>query len=387
MNAFAPRIVPASSADILPDGLYLHLDEDVYFAQPRLGSSDMVKLFQQREGWWWSSRLNTRRVEKPKEALNFGKALHAAVLEGIPAYESRFAVAPDKADFKGLCVTIEDITNALRDAGLVPSRGTKPVLCAQARAEAPEIPVWDNIIADFEEARGPLDAISAAEDWQIRMMADLIHSHGEIGPLFHFSADHLPLAEMSVLWTTEDGIRRRGRLDETLPTATGDLKSLGNWSGRPLSFEAGKVANDRGLDIQMADHHVARRKAYEFIKAGNVHGASPEETAWLKRFPTEAPHWGYFWIFYQKPDDVNGRAPVIFPWWEDYGDELHRFGHRKLHSALTTYRRCMAEFGPGQPWTRVERLHVTTEGNPDRVYVPHYIAFDNPAPDEEEALA
>jgi len=373
---------------LLPDGLYLHLDEDIYFAQKRLGSSDIVKLFQQREGWWWSSHLNTRRVEKPKDALNFGKALHAAILEGIGAYEARFSVAPDKADFKDLCVTVDDIATALREAGVqIPSRATKPVLVELARVEAPHIPVWETIIAEFDVARGKRDAISSVEDWQIRMMADLVHSHGEIGPLFNFSAEHLPLAEVSVLWTTDDGIKRRGRLDGMLPTATGDLKSLGNWSGRPLSFEAGKAANDRGLDIQMADHHVARRKAYEFIKAGNVHGASDAELAWLRRFPVEAPHWGYFWIFYQKPDDVAGRAPVVFPWWEDYGDELHRFGHRKIHSALETYRRCMAEFGPGEPWTRVERLHVTTEGQADRVFVPHYIAFDHAAPDEESALA
>lgn len=386
MNAKTKITAAPADVELLPDGLYLHLDESVYFAQPRLGSSDMVKLFQQREGWWWSSHLNTRRVEKPKEALNFGKALHAAVLEGVPAYESRFAIAPDKADFKDLCITVDDIKFALDEARIeYTSKATKPVLVSMA--DQVGIPVWDAILDRFHEERGALDAISSTEDWQIRMMADLIHSHGEIGSLFRFTPEHLPLAEMSVLWTTEDGIKRRGRLDETLPTATGDLKSLGNWSGRPLSFEAGKIANDRGLDIQMADHHVARRKAYEFILAGNVHGATPEEMAWLKRFPTEAPHWGYFWIFFQKPDDVNGRAPVIFPWWEDYGDELHRFGHRKLHSALETYRRCMAEYGPGSPWTRVERLHVTTEGNPDRVFCPHYIAFDHVAPDEEAALA
>lgn len=373
--------------DALEDGLYLHLDEDIYFAQRRLGSSDLVKLFQQREGWWWSSHLNTRRVEKPKEALNFGKALHAAILEGVGAYESRFAVAPDKDAIEGLCVTVEDITEALHEAGVAySSKARKPELVELARQQASHIPVWETIIAEFDVARGPKDAISSTEDWQIRMMADLVHSHGEIGPLFHFSAEHLPLAEVSILWTTPDGVKRRGRLDGMLPTGTGDLKTLGNWSGRPLSFEAGKIANDRGLDIQMADHHTARRMAYEFIAAGNVHGASPEELAWLQRFPTEAPHWGYFWIFYQKPDDVNGRAPVIFPWWEDYGSELHLFGHRKVHSALETYQRCMRDFGPSEPWTRVERLHVSTEGQPDRVFVPHYIAFDKTAPDEELVL-
>lgn len=373
----------------LPDGLYLHLPEDEYFAvKGARGSTDLVKLYQQGEGWWWSSDLNPDREERENEARNFGHALHAITLEGVDAYEARFAVAPDKRDYPGLCVTMDDIREAMDARGVsYKASGKKADLIATCEAEAPEVAIWDRIIERFEAGLEGMQTVTGVEDRQLRIMADAVHSHPDIGSLFTFSADHTPLAEVSIFWTTADGIRRRARLDTMLPVATGDLKSLGNWSGRPLPFEVGKIIADRGYDIQKADHHVARAMAYRYIAEGKVYGASAAEQAWLKRFPSEAPRWGYFWMFFQKPDAVAGRAPIMFPVWEDFGSELHRFGHRKAHAALETYRRCMATFGPDKPWTRVERLHETRDGAEDRVFLPHWIDNPNPAPDEEEALA
>lgn len=371
----------------IPDGVYLHLSEDAYFTQGALGSTDLIKLYQQGEGWWWSSRLNPDRVERPREALNFGHALHSIVLEGVGAYEERFAVAPDRRDYPGLCVTVDDMKEALGSRGVQFKASAKKLeLVETCRIEAPDVPIWDAIMEDFEASSDGRETVTRDEDRQLRIMADAVHSHPDIGPLFAAQAAHVPLAEVSVLWTTTDGIRRRARLDTLLPTATGDLKSLGNWSGRPLPFEVGKIIAERGYDIQKADHHAARRVAYAYIAEGRIYGATPDELAWLKRFPAEASTWGYFWMFYQKPDPVAGRAPILFPVWEDFGSETHRYGHRKAWAALETYRRCMATFGPNKPWTRVERLHEIREGAEDRVFLPHWIENPNPAPDEEDAL-
>lgn len=373
----------------LPDGVYLHLSEDDYFGQVgALGSTDLVKLYQQNEGWWWSSKLNPDRVEPKREALNFGHALHSIVLEGVGAYEARFAVEPDRRDYPGACVTKEDICEALDERGVSYRKSArKDELAEVCRVEAPDVVVWDAVMSAFADEVGGRETVSRDEDRQLRIMADAVHTHPDLGPLFADAANHVPLAEVSVLWTLPDGIRRRARLDTMLPIATGDLKSLGNWSGRPLPFEVGKIIADRGYDLQKADHHTARRVAYQAIAEGRIFGASEAELAWLRRFPTEAPRWGYFWMFYQKPDPVAGRAPILFPVWEDFGSETHRHGYRKAWAALETYRRCMATFGPDKPWTRVERLHEIREGAEDRVFLPHWIENPNPAPDEEDALA
>lgn len=375
---------------LLPDGLYLHLPEAEYFAQGRLGSTDLAKLYLHREGWWWSSHLNPDRVDEDTDARDFGKALHKIILEGDEAFEEAFVQAPEKSDYKGLCVTVDEIREALSGAGIpTPGGKAKAHYVALAQAEAPHLPIWDAIWAEFEETLDGRTPLPRA-DWRaLQIMAQTVRGHPEIGQLFAFSADHIPLAEVSVLWTDEHGIRRRARIDELIPTVNIDLKTLGNFAGKPLRFAAGERVAREAYHIQMADHHEARKIAYRFIREGKVHGGSTMERTWLARFPEEAPRWDYVWLFYQRPDAKKGMAPVVFPWWEDFGEDLHRRGLRCAHEAIQTYRRCMAEFGPDKPWTRVEPVHLSIEGAGavPRVFLPHWIGGDEPLPNEEELVA
>lgn len=373
----------------LPDGVYLGLDDKTYFKQKRLGSTDLAKLFLQREGWWWQSWLNPLKDNEPTEAQNFGRALHRIILEGVDAYERTFVIGPDKADFKGLCVTIEDILTRLSEDGIeVPKTATKskPKLIQFATEVAPEIPIWDVIVARAKEENGERATVTSTEDSHLRTMSDAIRNHPEIGPLFAFSHDHVPLAEISIFYTDQWGVPRRARLDELVPTVTIDLKSLANFNGRPLSFATGEHMAKMGYHIQMADHHMARHVLYRFIREGKVFDGTTEERNWLARFPDEARNWGYVWLFYQKPDQRKGMAPIIFPWEEDYGGDLHRRGLRAAVEAIQTYRRCMATFGPDKPWLRSEPIHSTADGAVDRVFIPHWIGGDTPLPNEEELL-
>lgn len=379
---------------LLPDGLYLHLPEVIYFAQDRIGSTDLSKLYLHKEGWWWSSELNPDRVDDETDARDFGKALHTIVLEGDEAFEERFAVAPDKEDYEGLCVTVDDLRKALAEREIAaPGGKTKDFYVDLLAERAPEVPVWDAILARFtetlkdEEGRITKTALSRADHRSLRVMAQAVREHPEIGALVSFSNEHIPLAEVSVLWTDEWGNRRRARLDLMIPTVTIDVKTLGNFAGKPLKFAAGERVAREAYHVQMADHHEARKVAYRFIREGKVHGGSELERAWIARFPDEAPKWDYVWLFYQKPDAKKGQAPVVFPWWEDFGDEVHRRGLRCAHEAVQTYRRCMAEFGPDRPWTRVEPVHLSIEGRTTpRVFIPHWIGGDEPLPNEEELL-
>lgn len=385
MNALTK--IAAAGVELLPDGVYLHLPEEQYFPQG-MGSTGWCKLYLRREGWWWSSDLNPDHVDKPNEAKDFGHGFHKRVGEGDAAYDACFVAAPDKKAIPGLCITAEDVRAELLKHGLSPKKSaTKGELIDLAHDRLPDLPIWADIWNEFAKGLNGRTALSPQDDRAVRVMTDLLRADPEIGPLLRFSHDHMPIAEISVIYTDEFGIRRRARLDLMLPSGTIDFKTMmGNFTGKPLAFSVPEIVAKMAYHVQMADHHIARRRAYRFIAEGKVYGASDAEVAWLKRFPGEAPHWGYAWIFHQKPDAVEGKAPVVFPWWENFGDDLHRRGLRCLYEAIATYRRCMAEFGPDRPWTRVEPLHVSTEGSPDRVFIPHWIGGDQPLPDEEELL-
>jgi hypothetical protein len=395
--------VPTVDRD-LPDGVYLDLDPQVYFAQrDRLGSSDVQTLHQKREGWWWQSAYNPLRpADTSTQAQNYGSALHVIMLEGVDTYERRFMVCPGKADYPGLLTSAEQIADAIKAAG-VTLQGTSKFKKAdwnrEARVYIPSAPVWDNIWSDFEGAAKLPDGsmrphVTTTEDATLRIMLDaaLDASTPEGAEIAGLLADphHPPLAEVTVLWTDPQGRRRRGRLDRLWPKFTLDLKSLrGHWNGRELAVTADDMIKKHGYDIQRADHHEARRYLYAFVQMGmeNVHGGTAEQRAWLATFPDAAPRWDYVWLFYQKPDMAAGDAPVIFPVWDDHASAYHVHGLRKQQRALDFYTAQVDRFGLEKPWSRVMGIHYTSES-----YEPHILTYPDNHPacrepvDNENAL-
>lgn len=381
-------------SDALPDGIYLNLPEGPYFKQDRLGSTDLSRLFLTREGWWWKSKLNPDYVDEPEDAKSrtFGKALHALILEGDDAFRARFAIAPSKDEEKAkwgdlFCVTVGDLEVALEKRGFNPKRMTKDALIAYVQTRAPDLKVWDAIEADWKANNSGRLALTGPEYRQVEVMVDAVRNHAEMGPLFQKDATNLPLVEVSILWTDEWGLPRRARLDDMLPETTLDVKALSNVGQKSLNFAVPEHVGKFAYFCQMADHHVARKVAYRMIRENRVFDGTPadertaatderyaQELAWLRRFPSDAPNWEYCWLFYQRPDAKNGVAPIVFPWVEDYGSDLHMDGIRARRKAIQLYRQCMAQFGPNTPWTRVEPVHTTAEGAPNRVFLPSWIA-------------
>lgn len=397
---------------LLADGLYLNLPERTYFAQPRDGSTDITDYFLKKEGAWWSSHHNPdyRPEAEDTAARVFGKALHALILEGDGAYEERFAIIPTKPEIQArygaakeggrFCVTVGDMEIALEKRGMNPKRMKKEELIPYVRSRAPDLVIWDDFVAGWEKENAGKAPLSGEEHRQLMIMTDLVRGHSEVGPYFRYSADHMPITEASILWTEPHGARtmsRRGRLDAFFPQQTVDVKSMAMIGQRPLAFAVGDQLAKYALHVQAADHHVARKWAYRFILEGRVFDGTPEELqttetrerfaaqkAWIDRYPAEAPNWEYLWLFYQKPDSRTGRAPVVLPWQEDYGSDLHLDGIRGRRQAIELYHQAMAQFGLDQPWTRVEPVHTSREGAPHRVFLPSYVGQPYMAGEEED---
>ena len=376
----------------ISDGVYLNLPEEDYFGQDCLGSTDLIRLHQRKWGWWWSSRYNPERQQTPQDYFTYGSALHSILLEGVGAYEARFAAAPDKEAFDKLAVTIEDMQAAIREGGFALS-GTSAWKAKDwrlaMRANLPGHPCWPNIVEDFEDSIGERRAIRGVDDRMLRLMREVAidparPDNDDIRKLF--DDDHPPLAEVSIFWT-EGGVRRRARIDRMFPAFDMDLKSLGNWSGRPLPWVTGEQIAKGGYDIQRADYWIARAKAMEFIREGQLFGGSIEQRKWLQTWPDEHQDWDWVWLFYQKPEP-SGRAPVIFPVMdvtriqttpgEFRLSEVLEVGLLKRQGALQFYRSTVAEFGLDRPWARVETLHYTDEAYTPRVFLPPWISETEP---------
>jgi hypothetical protein len=162
---------------LLPDGVYIGLSETAYFAQDRLGSSDLKTLGGPTPAdWWWKSRHNPNRKEPPWKVGNdrdYGRAFHYLLLEGEEVYRRpRRRSAPTRLRHQGR-------------QGL-------------ARRAAP---------------RGKT-ILTEEMDRNIRIMVPWWRHHPQLG---HAMAEGL--SEVSVFWTDEQGHRLRARFDKLLPAS------------------------------------------------------------------------------------------------------------------------------------------------------------------------
>lgn len=370
----------------LPEGVYLGLSTDVYFAQEALGSSDYTTMDLHREGWYWTSRHNRDRVAVGKKvALTYGSALHCIMLEGLEAYEGTYAVAPDKREYPDLVETIDEMREALeKDGWSVPSKGKfdKAGWAAEMAQKMPDRPCWHNLMADFDLRAGNRSRISAVEDRMLRHMLDVATDpertdNEDVRHLFnHVDPEHPALAEVSV-FAEQDGIWRRWRFDKMLPAATLDLKSLGSWTGRPLEYEIGEVSARRRWEIQRADYHDGRLEAYRLIREGKVFGGTLAQHRYLEQIAAEHPTFGFVWLVYQKPDP-SGRAAILMPVYDAQDSDMHEFGRAKLAAAKAFYLDRSTRLGFDKPWGRVDRMHFTDPEAKPAIRYPGWLGSDSP---------
>src|ERR1700730_11283756 len=90
--------------------------------------------------------MNANRPPSPDSpAKQKGRALHKLVLEG----EEAFAEAPLPDRYPGCLVTRDDLKAKCRDLG-EPVSGTKAELAKRIKANAPDVVIFDEVMAIFK---------------------------------------------------------------------------------------------------------------------------------------------------------------------------------------------------------------------------------------------
>lgn len=387
------QLIPDSES--LPDGVYIGLDEERYFAQMALGSTDLAKLWLKGPGWWWQTKRNPYYKEPEAGGRVFGSGAHALLLEGRAAYDGRFYCEPNPRHYKDLLVNIHDIRSALEAAGApkLPFKATKDQYVEAARAYLPDRNIWDVIIGRIRHANQAKAALSSEEGYYLECMYEMAMDD-PIVSVVCTSAGGVCLPEISVLYTLEDGIRLRFRFDSLLPSFVADLKTLDNYRDRDLSEAIALSIGDYALDVQAALSFEARKAAYVAITEGRVYGGTQDQVDWISRFPEEAPldlgdgpGWFFLWIFYQKPD-ASGRAPVISPVRFHYGSQAHLDGYRRAMVGLNTYREYRDKFGLEAFWRRTTSIFdMSGDGRESSIAYPFRAKVPFPVAGEEEAVA
>jgi hypothetical protein len=351
-----PVAIPYEEPYRTPPGIYFGMPENVYHADPALGSGSVRSLAKNAMYFWQDSWMNPLRpVDEETPALLYGRALHSLVLEGPEKFTRSYAPYPRKADHPNALDTAKDIQAVLRGLGQKTS-GTKPDLMERLRAADPSAELWDDIVSKFERdaAKNGATVLKADVFERVVTAARFIAAEERVAAAFSKG-----MSEVSVFWVV-DGVPLKARLDYVRLGMDGarpiglitDLKSFANkYEKAPERAVIDAIVQTR-LDIQTALYLQGAALIPQFIKDGRAYGTDGVSKEWLAALAKLEPNdWRWFWCFYEK------EAPIAMLRSTRPASTIIRSATAELERALQTYRDHMAAFGT--QWRFVDPIQDT----------------------------
>lgn len=306
--------------DLIPDGIYIGLNEDDYHADPALGGSALKGCIYDPTEFWWQSAHNPHRPErKESDAMAFGKAVHTILLEGREAFEARFySEAFDASAYPDALDTVDDMKAALRERDLKLA-GRKDDLRARLVEDGFDGQFMDDLRAAFDASVEGKTHISEA--WMHRLALFTAFREADAATAEIFSQG---IPEVSVFWT-EQGIRCSARFDWLRMDATWDVKT---YSARPGQTSAdairGSVFRYR-YDLQEAHY----RRARQMMKDLPIYGGTDGQKAYVEQC-AQRPDADFMFLFVK----TNG-APVVTRLEADTLNDGAHYDRSRLIQALS----------------------------------------------------
>lgn len=287
-------------------GIYFGLAEDIYHADPSLGSSDMKKLATNPSDYWFGSHMNPlREPDRDTPATIRGTAVHVLVLYGEDEFDARYVRGPDQDGMSS-----GEKASSTKAANDKAAKAGKIMLPAKT---------FDAIsIASAMIAKNP------------KLATALVGGMNEV----------------SIFWRDDNGTPKKARIDCLKPRGVGDLKSIANKFGKPFpQCCIDSVRWDR-RDIQAKHYLDARAMVPKFAADGRVHG---DHDAEMLKAVAASKVWAWQWVWWQ----AEG-APITFSKILSPANPVFEVSRATLERADANYLAYMEQFGPNEMWLLME---------------------------------
>lgn len=207
-----------------------NVDREDYFSQPGLSNSGMSDLAVSPYRFWW---LHINPDRKPKEetpAMQFGSALHMAVLEP-ELFPQRYCCEIDASDYPGCLVTMDDLRGWLKDKGVTPKGTRKADAILQVQMNADQCPpILDVLKVQYAVVNE--GKIELSKDFWFRCgnAAIALRREPEIDKILSDGRPEVVLTATD----PETGVLLKGKLDWVNPGITVDIKSFSQTKRRSI---------------------------------------------------------------------------------------------------------------------------------------------------------
>lgn len=386
-----------TATEDLEDGVYFDMPHDVYIRLPRIGSGGIKDLICSTATFWWNSWMNPDRPAEeiaPRDARSIGTAFHMARLEP-DRFAATYAAALDVAAIDGgdLLRTDTDVCARLAELGETQrKKGEASLDRARRLAELdPDARILAVLDAQHQEANFgrvllPPDIMRAAERSIAIMSGDPEIARRLTGGF----------PEVSILWTSDKGVRLRARIDYLQATEWSDVKTFQNAQRKPLDVVFAQAFRFNGYMSQAALYDMAveeiRRGALP-VRVFDADKLDPDVAADqqamiddLREQPNPLDCWYVFAQSDGSPNictrkiilrdfvgghDANGAGvdEDTLPSFMHKPSRVLLRGRMDVDKALRLYGWAREAFLPGEPWTPAQATGVIDED----AFNPHYL--------------
>lgn len=210
------------------DAVSVGMPAEQYHASRGLSNSGLSDLAVSPLRYWYLHVNPNRPKEEPTPAMQFGSALHCAVLEPSKL-DSQYCQKFDGEDIEGCLVTMDDLRGWLKDQGIQPKGTRKADVIAQVQSVDANVPILD-VLKEAHDARHAGKVQFNRETWmRIGGAAQALRDEPRMREFLKEGK-----AEQSFFVESVEGVPLRSRMDWINDALTLDLKTLSAHRGRPF---------------------------------------------------------------------------------------------------------------------------------------------------------
>ena len=376
-------------------GIYFGMDDATYHALPALSAHGIKKLAASPMLFWAGAQwLNPKKQAEEKNVkphFTFGKAYHCRIMEGKEAYEQRYAIALDPADWPDALESTDQIKAAIGKFQTADTRKTasegdmvpvKPVAkvpdlmpdgseylrsavkadwIAQLIELDPSALIFANMEREHRQNNAGKTFLTADQHAELEIAALMVERDPEIQHAF--KGGH---AEVVLIWECEEtGVPLKCKVDYLKLKAMVDLKSISNQRERSI---------EQAIRWEIASYHYNVQPCL-YVQGAKVvrqlirdHGASVVYVMDLSTPPeiSEKQSWALKWAQHREPDEwlwvfqVKGDAPITRGVWFPLGGTVNMITREIVSMAKRRFRKYSEEMGVS-PWLDISPTYMIAD--------------------------
>lgn len=277
----------------MEDGIYFDLPAEEYHAQKRLTSTGIKNLLISPTTFWFNSAFNPLKEEKKTKALDAGTIYHKILLEGWEALKRDFVVMPESI--------------------------------AELNKNTSTFKLW--------KSAQPEGALIVDRKYYSKIKTNIDYLNEWIVPLI-FSGGY---AEVSVLWTDSNGIKKQCRFDYLKQNMFVDLKTFEKNSSCDIKTHSQKLFYANKTYIQLQHY----RSCEPYLKGLPVFG-TPEQKQFIQELNLQGQ--GVLYI------DRNLPHSRFFKYSAEGSPSLWQLGQESIAKAERLFLDNLAQFGECNAW-------------------------------------